>query len=157
MVDKPWLRLGAEREIAGEGSWHPIDGLEPLDVLVHFRAEHDGRKIVDSVLIRGDRVSAEQLRDLPLGQIERLANTPPDQDVDQFFRELQPLVREQHRSPEAFAKMVALYYNMFSAKHASPAKAISEHANVPVGTVRWWIREARRLGTLPPGRQGKVG
>jgi hypothetical protein len=157
MVERPWLRLGEERELAEGGSWHQVGGLEPLEVLVQFRQEENGRKVVDAVLIKSERVSAEQLRDVPLGQIERLANAKPDMEVERFFRELRPLERYRHESAEYFAAKVATYYHMFSARHASPAKAISEHAGVPVGTVRWWIREARRLGKLPAGQRGKVG
>jgi len=137
--------------------WYRVDGLDGPDVFVHFAEDEQGRNVVDTVLVTGGRILSDHLRDTSVGQIERLANTPAEIDAERFIRELTPLARRSGEPPEEFANRVAWYYRIFSAASRSPAKAIAETSNVPVGTVRWWIREARRLGALPPGRRGSVG
>ena len=39
--------------------------------------------------------------------------------------------------------------------NAAAVGVLAEEANVPVRTVHGWIREARRRGFLPPGKQGR--
>jgi len=139
------------------GPWFHVQGINGTDVYVHFTQVEDGRNVVNGLMMLGDRVSPEQLRDVPLAQVEHLANAPADVDAEEFIQGLQPLQRRNGEPPEEFAKRVAWYYRIFAATSRSPAKAIAEKSNVPVKTVHWWIQEARRLGALPPGRHGKVG
>jgi hypothetical protein len=71
----------------------------------------------------------------------------------------QRITRPDRADPEQqqqFYRRVAMAYRQY-AQVRPPAPAIAEEAGVPVTTVHRWVREARRRGYLPPGRQGKVG
>lgn len=60
--------------------------------------------------------------------------------------------------PEAFFSRVADHYRWYvETGSRRPAAQIAEDADVAVTTVHRWIREARRRGHLPPGRQGASG
>jgi hypothetical protein len=67
------------------------------------------------------------------------------------------LTRPDGTDPDGFAERVAAAYREYVTKTRAPAVEIAKEAGVPVGTVRGWIREARRRGKLPQGHRGKVG
>lgn len=56
------------------------------------------------------------------------------------------------RDVDAFYRAVAAAYRAHSAHTSAVAPAIADEADVPVGTARTWIREARRRGHLPPAK-----
>jgi hypothetical protein len=68
-----------------------------------------------------------------------------------------PLGRPDGMDPEVFYARVARAYGEYAEQTHAPARAMAEEADVPVGTVHRWIREARRRGFLPPARKGRVG
>lgn len=148
--------------LTSDGSeWYRVlrDGVE-TEVLIHFGQDEHHRWIVDNLLIRDGRIRADDLRAVPVGLVERLMNSriitlgaagsivlgPPP-----------PLERMADDNELDFALRVARQYRYFSAVSRSPAKQMAEEAGVPLSTIRWWLREARRLQALPPGRKGSVG
>jgi hypothetical protein len=56
-----------------------------------------------------------------------------------------------------FYEAVAATYSALAALSSRPAAEIAEANGEPVSTVHSWIRQARRRGYLPAGRQGKAG
>ncbi|MFI1449066.1 hypothetical protein [Streptomyces virginiae] len=128
------------------------------------------------------RMSATDLQSVKVGQIEREANAWPDwmrealtkaptghDDFVAGFRTgmvrkgasltrrtaaaARPrLTRPTGGDPESFYALVAQAYREVSAQTGKPAPVLAEEAGVPVATVRRWIAEARRRGSLPPGR-----
>lgn len=68
-----------------------------------------------------------------------------------------PLTRPDGTDPEGFSRRVAQAYKEAVVDTRTPAKALADEAGVPVTTVHRWIRDARRLGLLPPARKGRAG
>ncbi|MFA1549767.1 hypothetical protein [Actinomadura chokoriensis] len=145
--DEMWDKLGS--------GWSAIDGVR--DGIRLYVQWDDERPAVTGLCLTG-AVTAEALRSIPMGRLENLpAALQQAKTSDEFFAELVPLRRVKGEEPDEFADRVALYYRMFAATTDKPTKAIAEHADVPLGTVRSWIREARLRGKLPPGTRGKAG
>jgi hypothetical protein len=71
--------------------------------------------------------------------------------------ERKPLNRPDGKDPEGFYRRVAEAYRSAAAESSRPASLLAQEADVPVDTVRTWLREARRRGFLPPGRKGRTG
>ncbi|MEU4235110.1 hypothetical protein AB0F17_63490 [Nonomuraea sp. NPDC026600] len=69
----------------------------------------------------------------------------------------QPLRRPDGSDPDTFYQEVAQAYRSAAMESQRPAAVLAEEAGVPVTTVHRWIREARRRGSLPPGRKGTAG
>lgn len=67
------------------------------------------------------------------------------------------LTRPDGSDPDGFYQLVARAYAEYAPRTRAPAVEIAKEADVPIGTARGWVREARRRGHLRPGRQGKVG
>ena len=59
--------------------------------------------------------------------------------------------------PDGFYKKVAIAYERLSERSNRPAAEISEAVGVPLTTVHRWVKRARQLGYLPPGRKGRRG
>ena len=155
---------------------------EKTSVLVHT-AVVEGRRVVDRLVITAPDISAATLRELRMGQIAAYAERgspadgraytrltaaltdiiPPDYDFDREpvmytpppHRE--PLTRPDGTDPAAFSRRVADAYNEMVLYTSTPAKWIAAEAGVPVTTVHRWVRDARRLGLLPPARKGRAG
>lgn len=91
--------------------------------------------------------------DVPMSELrERVPDTP-----EAHRSEREPLTRPDGSNPEEFSKRVARAYSEAVVMTSKPAKLLADEANVPVGTVHRWIREARQRGFLPPARKGKAG
>lgn len=58
--------------------------------------------------------------------------------------------------PDGFYERVAIAYEELSRSNR-PAAEISEAVGVPLTTVHRWVKRARQLGYLPPGRKGRRG
>jgi hypothetical protein len=69
----------------------------------------------------------------------------------------EPLQRPDGSDPNMFYRRVAEAYMDILRRTSAIAPVIAEEADVPVGTARRWIQEARRRGFLPPARQGRAG
>jgi hypothetical protein len=76
---------------------------------------------------------------------------------ESVVRALPSLERVDGEAPAAFYGRVATAYLIAGATTRAPAVLLAEHAGVNPRTVHFWIREARRMGFLPPGRQGSAG
>lgn len=136
--------------------WIRVDGALPEGgrLYVRWRQTEGGRLVVNGLIVDGATVTADVLRSIPMGRLERLPKYIKEEiNLDG----LAPLARRKSDSPDEFSDRVATYYRMFSRLTTKPAKAISDHSGVPVTTVRGWIREARLRGKLPPGKKGKAG
>lgn len=96
-----------------------------------------------------DEPTLAELRELAIDAPPELPRTPTD--------ERPRLTRPDGTDPDGFAAQVAAAYREYVQTTRSPAVEIAKEAGVPVGTVRGWIREARRRGKLPEGRKGKAG
>lgn len=149
--DDLWDSLGED--------WQAVDGIHTdLRVYVRFDGESEGRPKISGLCLGGGQITTDVLRAVPISRLENLPALLDDaQSRGQFLSELVPLVRRKGDDPEEFSSRVAMYYRIFAATSSKPAKEIADHSNVPVATVRGWIREARLRGKLPPGTRGKAG
>lgn len=66
------------------------------------------------------------------------------------------LTRPDGSDPDGFYRAVAGAYREYAGQTKAAGARIADEANVPVTTAHRWVREARRRGFLPPGRQGKT-
>jgi hypothetical protein len=143
--DETWDRLG--------DAWQAVDGaLEDARLYVTWVTHGDGRSELAGVCVTGAPVTGEMLRAIPVGRLSQLPGATPFDPS-----ELAPLRRRGDDAAGEFSNRVAYYYKIFAQITPHPAKAIAEHSNVPVGTVRGWIHEARVRGKLPPGTRGRAG
>lgn len=126
-------------------------GLQEVNLLVHW---DDGRVEVRELRMRGQSLKAEELREVPLGFLVRTIQH--HKDAENVWPP-EPIMNARGADRGEFTERVAEHYRYHAARTSAPAKAIAEAHGVPVTTVHRWIREARQLGKLPPGRQGRVG
>ncbi len=148
---------------------------------VRFQSGPDGHLVVTDVHVHGPEVTPALLRAIPLARIqaatigrplsvwenwadtlhggtERIAELPAALAAALTERAARErLSRPVGTFPEDFYPRVAAAYAEYAPRTKAPAKAIATEAGVPVTTAHRWVREARRLGHLPPGRKGKVG
>jgi hypothetical protein len=67
-------------------------------------------------------------------------------------------IPDGRKRPDTFyVKVAELYLDLIERSSHRPAAEIAEANNVPVTTVRRWIKEARARRLLGPGRTGKAG
>jgi hypothetical protein len=150
---------GADRPELGKGDWRQVSGLPGVEVFTRLNQDHNGRIVVREVVVRSDeRVASEQLQRIPLSTVERQVSAYVEhRAIEDMVRDLEPLERLDDDTPEQFAARVAVHYDLYAAVSRKPAVLMAARAKVPVSRVHRWIREARRLGKLPPGRQGAPG
>jgi hypothetical protein len=65
--------------------------------------------------------------------------------------------RPDGRNPDEFYRRFASTYRSAVAESTRPAVLLASENDVPVETVRRWIKEARRRGHLKPGSKGRAG
>ena len=159
----------------------------PGFVSVRFVDDQAGRLVPVDVVVVGDgAVTANHLRQAPLGNVEALANrletarqvrarmATPGPDVRAGLRKprkpreakkllqadirvlLEPPAGEPERG-DWFYKRVAHVYQELHRTTSAPTSAIAEALEVPVSTAKAWVRKAREKEYLPPARQGKAG
>jgi hypothetical protein len=155
-------------------------------VRVHLRpAWVDGGRVVTDVLVRAPDVTTDVLRRVRPSRLVGMALHPSAEDAeDQRSRvgnddsdltlgELRSrssvaarrrrrtrsfvIGRPTGQDPDQFYQRVAYAYSVATSETGHPAKLLADLNEVPVETVRRWIKEARRRGFLPPGRQGRAG
>lgn len=121
-------------------------------IIATGEADGDGPVKITHLDISGERITTESLRRLPISVIETAVRWTTDQsDLETFDG------RRVGEDPVAFAERVARAYRAAASRSSRPNKVIAEQANVPVSTVRGWVREARLRGLLDVGTQGKAG
>lgn len=149
--DAVWDGLGDE--------WQAVDGIhEGVRVYVLWVREHPGaRPTVAGLCLHGERVTREILRSIPVARLENLRGSLDGPQRTRTPADMPPLERHRDDDPEEFSERVAEYYIAFAAQSSKPTKDMAEHSQVPLPTLRGWIREARLRGKLPPGRRGKAG
>lgn len=59
--------------------------------------------------------------------------------------------------PDDFYRNFALAYRSAAAESSKPAVVLAKENDVPVETVRRWVKEARRRKHLEPGQKGRAG
>lgn len=121
-------------------------------VRAHYRLAADGRLVADQIHIEGPALQAAILKKLPLAQLEAVANTPT-----RCRSHDEPLRRPGRHADAEFHQHVAARYQTLAACTRAAAAELAAEANVPVATAHRWIAAARRLGYLPPARQGRAG
>lgn len=72
-------------------------------------------------------------------------------------RSLRLVIPTTRRYPDGFYDRLAEVYGDLATEGRRPAAAIAEANGVPVSQVHGWIKEARRRGSLSPGRPGRAG
>jgi hypothetical protein len=142
------------------GYWNPAQGMENIqqdgdviaDVINDFAAKAG---YGPAVTYHVPEETGDE--DPPLAELRQLAATAPA-ELPEFPKAERPrLGRPDGTDPDSFYAQVAAAYREYAPQTRAPAVKIAEEAGVPVGTVRGWIREARRRGKLPQGRKGKAG
>lgn len=119
-----------------------------LTVTAVLRPNTDGQMAVQALHIYAATITANDLRQVSIRQLETL-DAPPHPSL--------PLTRPDGTNPDGHARLVAEHYRHFAALGNNPAKLMAEKADVPVTTVHRWIRDARRAGVLGPARKGRTG
>lgn len=142
----------------------------------------DGRRVIDGLVIIAPDITAATLRAIPIGLLSAwvaqaqsrnwVVNKPnkgaaltaaiEDASEPTHIGVTQqqgrpPLTRPDGTDPEGFSRRVAEAYSDAVLWTSTPAKVLAAEAAVPVTTVHRWIRDARRLGLLPPARKGRAG
>jgi hypothetical protein len=132
-----------------------------------------GRWVVDGVQFADWRVTARDLRDLPLGKIEAWVNQLAQQglvdpvnaklsDAVQFGVEGQavwvdklPSAPASGAKPDEFYRRIGEIYGKAALVSPRPAAELAEAWDVPLSSVHRWVRVARRRGHLPPTEKGR--
>jgi hypothetical protein len=135
------------------GYWNETQAIMDPDIIADVHNELAAKagygRAVTHNLDDEDEPSLAGLRDLA-------ADAPPDLPKHPAAERAR-LTRPDGTDPDGFAARVAAAYREYATQTRAPAVEIAREAGVPVGTVRGWIREARRRGKLPEGRKGKAG
>jgi hypothetical protein len=136
-----------------------------------------GRWVVDEVRFSGFRVTARDLRGLPLGKIEGWVNQFAQQGLvdpaaDPASVKLSDTVRfpstgmagwvpglpeapASGAKPDEFYRRIGEIYGKAALASPRPAADLAETWEVPLSSVHRWVRVARRRGYLPPTEKGR--
>lgn len=132
-----------------------------------------GRWVVDEVRLTDPRVTARDLRDLPLGKIEGWVNHLVQQGlVDPIEGKKSDTVRfpetgmagwvpglpeapASGAKPDEFYRRVAEIYAKATLASPRPAAELAKAWEVPLTSVHRWVRVARGRGYLPPTEKGR--
>ena len=168
------------------GGWVSLRLEGDRTVHVRFGDAADGRLVALELYIADGVIDAQLLKSIPLQRLEAVVNQHnPIGPMREFLLREQPsspkvpsfekpdwrsamrirrqvqarvqLPETRGRYPDAFYEDVAHAYGWCVANGEQPAVAIADANEVAVNTVRRWIKEARRRGALPAGRQGRAG
>jgi hypothetical protein len=134
------------------------------------------RWIVDAVQFANFRVTARDLRDLPLGKIEAWINQLAQQGlVDVINAKLSdtvafgitggtatwvpkpPSAPAEGAKGDEFYQRIGEIYAKAALVSPRPAADLAEAWDVPLSSVHRWVRVARRRGHLPPAEKGRKG
>jgi hypothetical protein len=120
-----------------------------------FRRTPAGRYVLAGLLIGGEALTADMLRQVPVARLEELVNFE-GREVFEEIDALPRLRRESGTDPEEFSRLVVRHYRLWAKVVPNPATRMAVRAGVNVSTVHSWIREARLRGLLPPAKRGKA-
>jgi hypothetical protein len=129
------------------------------------------RWVVDELHYSLPRITARDLRDLPLGKVEAWVNQLVQQglvdvlgaklsDAVQFADPLWvPKLPPTSKGPKGdeFYRWFGEIYGKAAVVSTQPAKDLAEAWDKPITTIHRWTREARRRGHLPPAEPGRRG
>jgi hypothetical protein len=111
--------------------------------------------ILDKEFAPNDEPSLAELRSRSVQPREQWQHQP---DRPPRAERRPRLGRPTGDDPDGFYGLVAEAYREYATTTGrAAAAAIAAEAGVPVTTVHRWVREARRRGHLPPGKQGRTG
>lgn len=134
-------------------------GVPGVELCAQYRQTDSGRWVVSGLLLRGDALTADQLRRVPMAALENSQNLSDSDAIDRVRADLQgvpELRRADGMGPEDFSRLVAEHYTVWARYVRHPADAIAAEYGVKPPTVHTWIREARLRGFLPPAQRGKA-
>lgn len=159
----------------------PIDKQSPR-VGIGFRVDND-RTVIDAVSFldvvhRPGGLGSDDIR-VPLGQLAVIAaQTVADMTPDDWWGDLKSIetikrnlsrqaiaatrhtgARSRTKLPEAHYRRIAVVYlqHLHNGLTRGILERIAEDEHVSVTTARDWVRRARELKFLSPGRQGTAG
>lgn len=143
----------------GEGwtLWDSGRGAPATYVFVQAKTNADGRGVLAGLVLAGDGITAESLRQVPVSVIERVLgerSVGTEKDMRAELAKLPPLERGD-LSAEDFSRLVAAHYKVWARRVPKPAAAMAREWGVNGNTMHGWIREARLRGFLPEAERGK--
>jgi hypothetical protein len=155
--------MSAQDEPGGEWEDHPPpEGADSMRL--RWRREESGRWVITDLCLRAQALTAGMLRAISLPLLEARRNSDAAGiaawEMAASLPRRERITRPPRNDPgelEAFYRRVGIAYRTYARMGQHPAPSIAMEADVPVTTVHRWVREARRRGHLPPGRQGQVG
>jgi hypothetical protein len=158
--EEPLLRRLIHRGESGFHRWK-VRGLD-AQVLVRTEEEADGRWVIKEIQVKGDALTGDDLRKIPLRQIEaREQRVPPKPKPKRSLRRYQrPAGEPELNRPDGgdlFYQELAARYKELAEETHKPSVEIARERNVPITTARRWVQTARARGFLPPARPGAAG
>jgi len=166
----------AKLNLEGGGSvaYTPADQRYAIRIHLEWKPT-PGRWVVDEVLFRNFRVTASDLRDLPIGQIETWLNVMAQQGLIDLSKGEQtdtvdfgdpaegriswipqpPPAPVEGAKGDAFYRRIGEIYAKAALASPRPAAELADAWDVPLSTVHRWVRVARRRGHLPPTEKGR--
>ncbi len=127
-----------------------------LTMWSQVRPNADDRGVLTGLVILGDGITADSLRQIPVVVLEQAADLKGGSE-DRMRRELAKLapLERGDLSADEFAGRVAEHYRLWARFRSRPAAAMSEEWGVNLNTMHSWIRGARERGLLPEAERGK--
>jgi hypothetical protein len=159
---------GSYLEEAADGWWAWYLGGQPTGARVRFTVLPSLRVAVSDLLLSDpdQGVSAAILRQIPIGRMEKAAAplvrfTGSDVTVKVETVRARATVgpirvrvtAKGHKKPDEFYEAVARDYSGLAQSSSRPATELAKINGVPQSTAHRWIREARRRGLMPKGKE----
>ena len=142
------VALSGPPDLPGGGWRHERYG--DAAVSAHYRQD-GGRAVIVAIVIQGSDLTATTLRAVPIGELLRTG--PAGEPIESGA----PAPFTRKGSGGEFLAKVQEAYVYYVQRTGKPAVEIAALCDVPVGTVRRWVREARGAGLIGPGHQGRSG
>lgn len=119
----------------------------------------DGRMILQSVTCsarKGERVTGENLRRIPVGAILRLGVLSAVKSLSALVGR-DPVVLAKRGPTDETLKVVAAVYRIAYLVGLPPTRAVANQLEVARSTAGRWVQAARRKGFLGPAEPRKSG
>jgi hypothetical protein len=136
--------------------WDSGRGAPAAYVFAQAKANADGRGVLTGLVLVGDGITAESLRQVPVSVIEKVLGekSGSEERMRADLAKLPPLERGD-LSPSEFSQLVADHYKVWARRVPKPAAAMAQEWGVKSNTMHSWIRDARLRGLLPEAGRGK--